>query len=207
VLNARLAALSSVDIVLDVGANTGQYASRLRAQGYRGQIVSFEPLVDAYAQLEAAASEDPLWLTFNVALGDMNAQAVIHVSENSYPSSLLPLTERCRSASPDVAYVSDQAITMAKLDDLVVPEGLALLKIDVQGTEDAVIRGAHETLRRVVAVEIELSLVSLYRGQKLAHEMCAMLRTKGFVPVALENAFADPATNEVLQIDCLFRRS
>ena len=82
-----------------------------------------------------------------------------------------------------------------------------MLKIDVQGMESSVLRGARELLRRVRVVEVELSLVRLYDGQDLAPALCQMLRTDGFVPLALDVAFSDPSTGEILCLDGLFARA
>lgn len=71
-----------VSVVLDVGANVGQFAQHLRARGYKGKIFSFEPIKDVYHQLEAAAAHDPDWTTFNFALGSREQNTEIHVSED-----------------------------------------------------------------------------------------------------------------------------
>src|SRR5690606_2975356 len=77
--------LYNVDLVLDVGANTGQYARQIREElDYQGRIISFEPLSKAYSSLEAASVHDPLWECHNYALGDNNENTVINVSGNSY---------------------------------------------------------------------------------------------------------------------------
>lgn len=193
-----------MNVVLDVGANAGQYASRLREDGYEGEIVSFEPLAEAYQRLAAAAASDPRWHTMQIALAEAAGLATIHVSANLYSSSFLPITGRCVEAAPDAAYVDSEQVSVTTLDLLALPPGIAMLKIDVQGTEGSVLRGSRELLSRVQIIEVELSLVPLYEGQELAPAVCQMLRDRGFVPVALDVAFADPATGEILQLDGLF---
>lgn len=202
----RLLREREVEIVFDVGANAGQYASRLREDGYEGVIVSFEPLAEAYERLEGAAAADPKWHTMRVALAEEPGTATIHVSANSYSTSFLPITGRCVDAAPGAAYVGTELVDVATLDLLALPPGAAMLKIDVQGTEPSVLRGAREFLRQVEAVEAELSLVPLYKGQDLAPAVCQLLRNEGFVPVALDVAFADPTTGEILCLDGLFAR-
>jgi hypothetical protein len=97
-------------------------------------------------------------------------------------------------------------VDVATLDSLVLPPGVTMLKMDVQGTEPSVLRGARESLRRVVAVEAELSLVPIYDGQDLAPAVCDQLRAEGFVPVAFGVAFTEPTTGEILCLDGLFAR-
>jgi FkbM family methyltransferase len=198
----------AIDLVIDVGANAGQYATRVRAAGYRGSIVSLEPLHDAYQQLLEAAETDPLWATHNLAAGPTVAETVIHVAGNSYSSSLLPMAERHVQAAPESVYVTDQRIGMVTLDSmgLIEDEDRAMLKMDTQGSELQVLAGASHTLGQVEIVETEMELVPLYVGQPLATDVCVVLRDAGFVPVALDVAFADPTTGELLALDGLFRR-
>ena len=87
---------------LDVGANTGQFAQDLRASGYRGHIVSFEPLSDAHAALLVTASWDPLWdVADRCAVGAGDRWAEINIAGNSYSSSLLPMLDLHREAAPN----------------------------------------------------------------------------------------------------------
>jgi FkbM family methyltransferase len=203
----RLMIEAGISLVLDVGANEGQYATALRASGYHGDIVSFEPLRDAYARLRRAAADDPRWETRNVALGTNAARVPLHVSANSYSSSFLPVTGLCVDAAPDAAYVGVEEVEVVALDSLDVPDGIAImLKADVQGYEPQVLRGAARLLSRIAVLELELSLVSLYSGQELAHEVCAFVRRAAFVPVAVGNPFRHPTTGEILSLDGLFRR-
>jgi FkbM family methyltransferase len=202
----RLLKEREVSLVLDVGANAGQYATRLRADGYRGRIISFEPLGAPYARLEAFAADDPNWETRRIALGAAAARKTINVSENSYSSSLLPICDVTVTAAPDARYVEEEEVEVVTLDSLDIPARRNFLKIDVQGYELQVLRGANESLQRVLAVELELSLVPLYAGQALAPEICAFLREHGFVPLALEPEFSDPTTGELLQVNGLFVR-
>src|SRR5580704_2367040 len=65
-----------IDLVLDIGANCGQFAQQCRANGYRGEIISFEPASSAHASLVLAAAADPLWTVADrVALGATNGEA------------------------------------------------------------------------------------------------------------------------------------
>src|SRR5262245_27620242 len=83
-----------IGLVLDVGANRGQFGKLLRQLGFRGRIVSFEPLKDAFATLRRLTANDPLWECHNLALGDSDRTASINISANSYSSSFLPVSAR-----------------------------------------------------------------------------------------------------------------
>ncbi len=58
-----------VDLVIDVGANVGQYGTQLRDWGYRGRIMSFEPMRDEYAALSRLAEADGNWDTTRCSPG------------------------------------------------------------------------------------------------------------------------------------------
>jgi FkbM family methyltransferase len=202
----RLLSERKVKVVLDVGANCGQWATQLRGDGYHGTIVSFEPLQSAYQQLQEASRADPAWQVMRTAAGDDAGMRTIHVSANSYSSSLLHATNRSVDAIPETASIRSEPVPVAILDRLDLPPGPAMLKIDVQGAELSVLRGARSLLERVELVEIELSLVELYEGQALAPAVCSLLREAGFIPVALDVPFVHPTTGEILQLDGLFAR-
>jgi FkbM family methyltransferase len=204
--DVRLRFLSETARVLDVGANEGQYARRLRADGYLGELVSFEPGLEAYSKLAQTASADPAWHTVRMALADRPGSATLNVSANSYSSSLLPISGVHTAAAPDAAYVETEIVETTTLDALELPPMPTYLKIDVQGYEPQVLRGGDRLLPHVIAVELEMSLVPLYEGQDLAPEVCAMLRDRGFVPVGFQTAFAHPETAEILALDALFAR-
>ena len=155
----------TASVVIGVGANRGQYAERLRAAGYAGPLISIEPLRKAFDALEDTAAADPSWRWVRAAVGDRPGRVTLHASANDECSSVLPLTDEGRRWAK---YVDDEQVGMVRLDDLGLADERPYLKIDVQGYEAPVLRGATDTLSRAVGVEAQLSLVELYRGQKLA---------------------------------------
>jgi FkbM family methyltransferase len=210
VRRVRLLASERIDLVLDVGANAGQYAMRLRRAGYTGRIVSFEPLSEAFAELERNASQDVAWSTRPVALGDEDGSAEIHVSANSWSSSLLDMGERHLRSAPESAYVGTEPVTTARLDtiwdEVARPEDRVFLKLDVQGFEMYVLRGATASLDKVVGVQVELALAHLYEGDSPWREVVDHLEQRGFELAGLEPGFEDPHTGRMLQADGIFIR-
>ena len=207
----RLIESCAIDRVLDVGANTGQYAEELRtALGYSRPIVSFEPMRAAFHALEAKARADPCWQAFNVALGAENGTRTINVAANSWSSSLLPMLPAHASAAPESRYVGAEEIAIRTLDSLFDrlcrPGERVLLKIDTQGFEHEVLAGADQSLARIDAVQIEMSLVPLYAGQALFPDLKTLLERRGFALLAVEPGFADPRSGELLQVDGIFHR-
>lgn len=200
---------AGVSIVLDVGAGGGQFVGWLRGDGYEGRIVSFEPATEAFAKLQRRTIGDPSLIRVNVALAERDGEAVVNVAGNLWSSSLLPMTPEHEAAAPASAYVGQQSVRLARLDslDILRAEDRAYLKIDVQGAEGAVLDGAAGVLDRIVAAELELSLVELYEGQELLPVLHERMYAQGFTLVWLgESVFRDPVSDEILAVDGIFVR-
>jgi FkbM family methyltransferase len=199
-----------VDTVLDVGANIGQYANALRSSGFRGRIISFEPLADAYAQLAQRAAKDSAWTAVHSAVGAEAGTIEIHVAANSHSSSALPMNDTHLDAAPHSRTVGHETAPVTTIADVVagyhlVPER-TLLKIDTQGYEAPVLDGAGELLAQFALVQLELSFVPLYDGQALYPELVERLQRLGFDWYGVDAAFVDPRTGRMLQVDGLFAR-
>ncbi|MBC7631691.1 FkbM family methyltransferase [Aeromicrobium sp.] len=198
-----------VDLVLDVGASTGGYGTALRSFGYTGQIVSFEPLAAAFAELSATVASDPLWTARNTALGAEPGEATINIASNSASSSLLPMLDAHVEAAPSITYVGQETIVVARLDDevgeLIATYRRPFLKLDTQGFEREVLAGGGETVASCVGLQIELSLVPLYEGGILIDEALGWAYSNGFRMVGIEQGYASPS-GEILQIDGVFFR-
>jgi FkbM family methyltransferase len=199
-----------IDLVLDVGANTGQFARQCRAAGYRGKIISFEPSAAAHASLLHSAASDPLWsVADRMALGAANGETEINIAVNSYSSSILPMLDAHLSAAPNSAYLQKEKVPLRRLDDVLAttaPGHNIFLKLDVQGYESQVLAGATYLLPHTIAVQLEMSLLPLYEGETLMPRMCTTLTAKGFNLFDLEPSFRDSATGRLLQVDGIFTR-
>ncbi len=207
----RLLADAGITLVLDVGANRGQYASGLRRHGYRGRIVSFEPLGEPFEELQANATGDPLWQCERLALGAESRTAILHVAANGgASSSFLPMTPLLAEVAPYTEYVGDETVDMVRLDDLrrdvIRPGDRPFLKIDVQGFEHEVLKGGELSLAAMRGVELELTLKTLYAGQPRMHDLLGELCAAGFTPFSFETAFMDFRTGRVLQVDAVLVR-
>lgn len=200
-----------VDLVLDVGANIGQFSSELRSVGYRGELVSFEPISIAHHALSEVASRDSKWhVHAPVAIGDYNGEIELNIAGNSVSSSVLPMMESHSSAAEGSAYVGSVMVPIFRLDT-VAPKYLEkscspFLKIDTQGFESQVLDGASEILPRMRGVLCELSLVPLYEGQRLWMDMIRRLEADGFTLWSIQQGFTDPRDGRTLQVDAIFFR-
>jgi FkbM family methyltransferase len=200
-----------IDVIFDVGANIGQYGQLVRKLGYKGRIVSFEPLADAHAALVAAAAGDSLWeIADRSAIGAEDGEITINVAGNSASSSVLDMLDSHRSAAPESAYTSTQSVPIARLDTI-GPRYLAAgetlyLKVDTQGYEAAVLAGGRGIIERASAVQLEMSLTPLYEGQASFETLLAEMQGHGLALWALWPGFTDPASGRLLQIDAIFAR-
>lgn len=201
-----------IQLLLDVGANIGQYAMATRAEGYQGRIVSFEPLPDAYERLLQRSKSDPLWTVHKrCAVGSRLGETEINISQNSVSSSLLPMLQAHASAAPASVYIGKaktEVITLDSVIDVYRRHGEnTLLKIDTQGFEREVLDGLSEHLRSIFAVQLELSVVPLYAGQDLYQHFFTFFQEHGFVLWSMVPGFSDPQTGQLLQFDAVFVRS
>jgi FkbM family methyltransferase len=197
-----------VDLVVDVGANVGQFGTAMREAGFSGRLVSFEPMSGAFDELERRASADGQWDARRAGAGAEPGELTINVAANSYSSSFLPMESTHIEAAPDSQYVATEAVPVVRLDEALGDTfQRALLKIDTQGYESAVLDGAAGILDRVAVVVVEMSLAPLYVGQPSFHELFGRLGALGFEPWWIQPEFIDPSTRRMLQVNGVFVRT
>ncbi|MBL9157850.1 MAG: FkbM family methyltransferase [Verrucomicrobiales bacterium] len=198
-----------ITTLIDCGSNAGQYVEELKKTGWTGKVFSFEPLSDAYSKLRAKAEASEGWKTYQCALGEENGESTIQIAGNSYSSSLLQFSDDFKELRPDASPVGSETVTVRRLDDVVKEEGLTfegpmMLKIDVQGFEMSVLRGALKTLPRVSILQCELALVPSYEGGATFVEVRDFLRERGFVLAHLIDGHANHETGELREVDGVF---
>jgi FkbM family methyltransferase len=206
---ARERLLDGIDVVLDVGANAGQYGEGLRALGFRGRLVSLEPVAEAFAELERRAADDDAWDAVRVAASDFDGELALNITDDSRSSSVLARNERF-SDKPGWAPKESRQVAARRLDglleELLRPRERAYLKLDVQGYERQVLDGAGAALARFEAIELELSVTPLYEGQPTLTDMLPLLAERGFRPVCLEPILLDDE-GLLMELDGLFARA
>ena len=212
-LDARLRDVfvrQQVDLVIDVGANLGQFVAEIRGF-YRGEVVSFEPIPEVFAALDAVAAQDPLWRCSNWALGRDCGDARLHVCPSHDFSSLLPPNAYCaRRFGRQAATQRIVPARMRRMDRALQAMGVAsagrrvFLKMDTQGYDLEVFAGIGDCLEDVVAIQSELSLISLYEGMPHWLHSLAVYEAAGFGVVDLYPITRD--TDRVIEYDCLLVR-
>ena len=213
--NARFFTMLSyhrVNTIFDIGANEGQFGVILRDFGYRGKIISFEPLTQAREELLKISQKDSLWkVAPQAAIGDENGEIEIHIAGNSESSSILEMLDSHIEAAPNSKYIGNEKVPLRKLDtlapDFIEKDSVVFLKIDTQGYEEQVMNGAHDLMKNIVGLQLEISLVPLYEGHSLIDEMLQNLKEKGFELWGVSTVFSDPNTAQLLQIDATFFRT
>ena len=200
-----------IELLFDVGANFGQYAMHTRESGYKGKIISFEPLPDAYEKILKNSKNDPLWTIHKrCALGSGISKMEINISQNSQSSSILSMLHSHSSAAPESSYIGKTKTDVITLDSIFDSyrknDEKILLKIDVQGFESEVLKGLALNLKNIFAVEIELSVVPLYEKQELCNYFFSFFEKNGFTLWSLVPVFQRDETGELLQFDAVFVR-
>ncbi|WP_395052701.1 FkbM family methyltransferase [Flavobacterium sp.] len=209
-LDRRIKLIKSynIDVILDIGANIGQYGSEMRNLGFKGEILSFEPMKNAFKKLQKNASSDSKWRVFNFSLGERNGETTINIAKNSVSSSLLDNLPQLIESAPDAEFVEKETIEIKKLDSIFDSLNLSgkniYLKIDTQGYEEMVLLGAEKTLDKVTGLQIEMSFIASYKGSITFDEMKNKLNLMGFKLLALENGFYDKKTGKQLEVDGVF---
>lgn len=199
-----------INCILDIGANTGQFAIYMRSYGFKGEILSFEPLKSAFQKLRTLSENDDNWQAFNFALGDNIQTNTINIANNSSSSSILDMLPSHLKSAPHSKYIDKQKIEVKTIDsifdNLNLNDKKIMLKIDTQGYEKNVLDGAVKSLKHISLIQLEMSIIPLYKDEILFREMIDFLESKGFDLYSLENGFANPVTGRLLQVDGVFAK-
>jgi FkbM family methyltransferase len=192
-LRKKVIVNTNTDLIIDGGANEGQYGSDLINEGINFKsrnVWSFEPLNKPFKKLELISKQHNGWKVFQFALGDKLEKTEINISNNDVSSSILQMTEGHTFFSPNTYNTGEKELievrTLNSFETELEPYKNIFLKIDVQGFEENVLTGASNILSKVVAIEIELSLQETYKGQWMIEEALTSLRQRGFLLLSFE---------------------
>jgi FkbM family methyltransferase len=201
---------SGIQTILDVGSYIGSFAYAIRHILPSASIISYEALKDNYDNLVRNLSPFGSFQAFNTAIGDHQGELEFYRSDFSPSSSALKMEELHRHTYPQSARSTLVKVPVTTLDDQLKDISLVppvFLKIDVQGYEEAVLKGARETLKAVDFIEIEVSYQPLYEGQLLFDGIYQVLKDAGFHFAGNLDSMLSPLDGSILQSDALFIRS
>lgn len=200
----------NIDVVFDVGANTGRYGTELRHAGYTGRIISFEPLSSSYKQLRTVSANDELWETTQSALGDVDGAAEINISSNPQFSSILKVMPEANQTVSQPTYVGKEEVVISRLDTIldafIDEEEKLFLKIDAPGYVKQILDGAVGVIHKIAGIQVKTSLVTMYEGEYLINDMISYVKDLGFNLTSIEPGFSNLETGQLVQADLLFFR-
>lgn len=198
----------SIDCVLDVGANSGQYGLFLRSLGYTGYIVSFEPVGSVFELLKKTAENDSKWICCGYALGDKNEEKILNVYKSTVFSSFLIANAYSRGIWRSLEEVRPETVKVFTLD--AVWDGLTeklgcknyMLKLDTQGFDKFVFDGAQACLKNISVLQSELSLIPVYEGMLEVYDILKAFNNSNFYisgmyPINRDKSLA------VIEYDCV----
>ncbi len=200
-----------IDCVLDVGANRGQFARRLRGLGFAGRIASFEPVPALLADLRLAAADDPAWFIHPYALGDEDGSAEINVVAGKM-SSILEPSEFGSDWAAKLRDSHTETVQLRRLDSVFddavagLPHPRVLLKLDTQGYDLEAFRGAGGRLAEVLALQSEVACVPIYDGMPRMPEQLSEYESAGFGISAMTPVTRHRKSMRVIEFDVLMVR-
>jgi len=196
------------DIIYDVGANIGQYGDLLRKYGFDGKIISFEPIKILFSDLYQKAEKDRNWIALNFALGREKSRTIMNISRNMQSNSILEIDPNILNVEKNIEFIGKENIKIETFDFIYskysTPDENIFLKIDVQGYENKVIEGAIQSIGQLGGLQLEMSLISNYRGELLFTDMITKLEKVGFYLFDFIKVFINHTTGQLIQIDGLF---
>lgn len=193
-----------VDLVVDVGAHDGSYATNLRRLGYAGHIWSVEPNYEVFSPMRDRFASDARWSGLNSALGASAEVRAFGVPQMSNLGSFLDPVGAQPETTIDVRIETLDDTLPAVLER--TGASRVLLKIDTQGFDMEVLKGAQRSLGQIVGLQCEISVKPIYKDMPPYLEALAHIESLGFELVNLCTAWRDPDTHRIVEYDCLAAR-
>ncbi len=192
---------------IDVGANRGMLTKTVNHVFPNCKIFSFEPIKDCYMELKKLEKGIINLKSFNYALSDYDGSAEFNQSIYDYSSSLLKMTKKHENAFPFTKETTVYNVEVHPLEyfyDQIKLKPPVILKLDVQGSELKVMRGAGKMLNSFDYILCEMSFTELYAGQPLIKEVMDFMYENKFTLIDILELNKDSRNNELLQVDGLF---
>ena len=198
-----------IDLIIDIGASTGQYAKMLRRFGYEKYIFSIEPVSKSFKILNKNCSSDKKWSSKQYIISQQNKKKIkINVSKDFDNSSILNSTELHLKNHKGAEFFYTEQIDNKSLDQLLnedidIQKNM-MLKIDTQGTESDILESGDASLDKFKLIQVELSIQKLYSNQKLWTEVVQFMKEKGFDVWNIIPGYKQKDKGQLYQFDAIF---
>lgn len=201
----------NINSIIDIGANKGQFSLKIIENGFKGKILSFEPLSFEHKVLVEYSQKIKNWeIAKKCALGDINSKKKFYITGNRESSSLLKILPKHTKLRPDSIIAATEIVEVEKLENFANQirkfKKNLLLKIDAQGSELDILIGAGKVIDDLNCLFIEVSLVRLYENQALWLDIISYLRDYGFEVWSVDQLLKNNHTGQTYQLDLLFYR-
>jgi FkbM family methyltransferase len=198
-----------IKTIIDVGSNEGQFLHAINKTLPNRKIYAFEPIAECYEKLLVSTKAYDVTV-YNCGLSDYNGISEINVSGNLVSSSILGMNDLHESLYPESQYMQRQQISLKRMDDVFAQEQIQkniLIKIDVQGYEEKVLKGGDRTISECAVVIIETSFTSLYEGQWLFENVHGFFIDRNFRFAGFADQSLSKQTGVPLYGDAIFVRN
>lgn len=197
-------------VIFDVGASIGTLSGCLAKISAVARVDAFEPIPSVYKQLTERMQEFPQVVCHNVALGETNSQMDMYIEDQALATSSFLKMDDLHKQEFTMQYGSHrQTLSVVTLDDYVLEHNLPvphLIKIDVQGFEDKVIKGGIDTIRKARFCCLEMSLEPLYREAPLFDDIYTMMSKENFKLIGIDGVLKGKS-GRTLQVDGIFQNN
>lgn len=192
--------------IIDIGANEGQFAHKMRILFPEALIISFEPIPLEFTKLKNSFKDDSKFIAFNVGLGDKEGAADFWLNEYTPSSSLLKMKKHLDHFS-HARNQSSIRVELKRLDQCLDSKKIEkpyIVKIDVQGYEEFVIKGGKEIIAGAEIVIVEVSYEELYEGNVMFDAIYTLLKNFGFNFSGNYEQLHSQFNNKIMQADAIF---
>jgi FkbM family methyltransferase len=217
--SARYLELSSIlgdqeiELIIDIGANEGQFGESIRALGCDKELISFEPIPNAFDILNVKAKNDKNWRAFNLALGSQNTNKIFNIYQDSKLSSFFEGDGSTTSRFQNNFKESTKINVEVKRLDFIWPKiqkqkllNKVVFKMDTQGYDLEVFRGIGKIKQSVKYILTELSVIPLYRNLPTYTEALQFYEQEGYGPLAFIPITRDHQDGRVIEFDCILSK-
>lgn len=203
-----------INIVLDVGANNGQFAEDLRRIDYNGKIISFEPTSNAFKVLKETSQNDPDWDIHQLALGRQNGEQKIHVAHSTVFTSFLKANDWCEQEfGKDSLGSKEETVIVRRLDEVLketvsdLTQAKIYLKMDTQGYDLEVFKGLGNMYEKIFALQSEMSVVPIYQDMPHLTDSISFFEKAGFEIAGMYPVNQEKSTLRIVEFDCIMVNS